>query len=113
MNAILPSLTLAGSKVKIHALGVGTWAWGDKSTWGMGGYDAKLNEVTIREAWNASLEAGVNFFDTAEVYGGGDSERWIGKLLAEDRERARSVVVATKFFPAPWKLNVQSALLKA
>ena len=30
---------LAGTDVAIPPLGVGTWAWGDKSTWGMGGYD--------------------------------------------------------------------------
>jgi aryl-alcohol dehydrogenase-like predicted oxidoreductase len=114
MNATPTPLTLAGLRVEIRALGVGTWAWGDKSTWGMGGYDAKLSEATIRDAWNASLEAGVNFFDTAEVYGSGESERLIGKLLAEDKERARRpIVIATKFFPAPWKLNVKSALLRA
>jgi aryl-alcohol dehydrogenase-like predicted oxidoreductase len=105
-------ITLAGSDVAIHPLGVGTWAWGDKATWGMGGYDSDLSEATIREAWDASLDAGVNFFDTAEVYGDGESERIIGRMLAEDGGRDRGpVVIATKFFPAPWKLNVKSALL--
>ena len=32
-------IELAGTDVAIPPLGVGTWAWGDKSTWGMGGYD--------------------------------------------------------------------------
>ena len=105
-------ITLAGSDVVIHPLGVGTWAWGDTSTWGMGGYDHDLSEATIREAWDASLEAGVTFFDTAEVYGDGESERIIGRLLAEDAGRDRPpVAIATKFFPAPWKLNVRTALL--
>lgn len=105
-------ITLAGSDVQIHPLGVGTWAWGDKATWGMGGYDSDLSEATIREAWDASIDAGVTFFDTAEVYGDGESERIIGKMLAEDATRDRGpVVIATKFFPAPWKLNVKSALL--
>ncbi len=70
--------TLAGSEVSIPALGVGTWAWGDRSTWGMGGYDTALTSDTIREAWDASIDAGVTLFDTAEVYGGGESERIIG-----------------------------------
>ena len=34
--------TLAGTDVTIPPLGVGTWAWGDSSTWGMGTYDTDL-----------------------------------------------------------------------
>ena len=81
----------------------------------MGGYDADLSEKTIREAWDASLDAGVTFFDTAEVYGGGESERIIGRLLAEDRaaKRATTPILATKFLPTPWKLDVKSALLRS
>ncbi len=106
-------IALAGSDVTIPPLGVGTWAWGDKSTWGMGGYDASLTESSIREAWEASIEAGVVLFDTAEVYGGGESERIIGRLLAADPPVRERVVVATKFMPSPWKLDVQRSLLAA
>ena len=105
--------TLAQSGVTIPPLGVGTWAWGDERTWGMGGYDADLSRDTIREAWNASIDAGATFFDTAEVYGGGESERIIGGLLAADPERASRAIIATKFMPSPWKLQVTSALLGA
>ncbi len=59
------------------------------------------------------MDAGVCLFDTAEVYGGGESERIVGRLLAEDPARAASVVVATKFMPSPWKLEVRGALLKS
>jgi aryl-alcohol dehydrogenase-like predicted oxidoreductase len=105
--------TLSGSDVSIPPLGVGTWAWGDRSTWGMGGYDADLTRDSIKEAFQASVDAGVYLFDTAEVYGRGESERIVGRLLAEDPARAASVVVATKFMPSPWKLEVRGALLKA
>lgn len=44
---------------------------------------------------DAALDAGVNFFDTANSYAGGESERLLGKALAGRREQA---VVATKFF---------------
>ena len=94
-------------------MGVGTWAWGDKSTWGMGGYDSDLTMASIREAWDASIDAGVVLFDTAEVYGKGESERIIGTLLADDPERASKVLIATKFMPMPYKLNVRSALASA
>ena len=102
---------LAGSGVSIAPLGVGTWAWGDARVWGMGTYDAELSFETIREAWAASIDAGATFFDTAEVYGDGESERIIGRLLAEDPARAGRVTLATKFMPVPWKLNVRTALL--
>ncbi len=106
-------IALAGSDVAIPPLGVGTWAWGDKGTWGMGGYDQALTESTIRDAWEASIEAGVVLFDTAEVYGNGESERIIGRLLAADPGVRERVVIASKFMPSPWKLNVHSALLSA
>ena len=106
-------IELAGTDVAIPPLGVGTWAWGDKGTWGMGGYDQSLTEATIREAWEASIEAGVVLFDTAEVYGGGESERIIGRLLAADPGVRNRVVIASKFMPSPWKVNVRAALLSA
>ena len=106
-------LTLPGTDVSIPRLGVGTWAWGDESTWGMGGYDTDLTRDSIRAAWDASVDAGVTLFDTAEVYGGGESERIIGSLLAADPDRAPRAVVATKIMPSPWKLNVRSALLSS
>lgn len=111
MNAATGSITLAGSDVTIPALGAGTWAWGDRSTWGMGGYDTALSEGTIREAWEASIDAGATFFDTAEVYGDGESERIIGQLLAADPDRAAKVQIATKFLPMPWKVNVRRELM--
>ena len=104
-------IQLSGSDVLLPPLGVGTWAWGDRSTWGMGGYDSTLSEATIRDAWDASIEDGVVFFDTAEVYGKGESERIIGRFLAADPSARSKVVLATKFFPAPHKLNVRGALL--
>jgi aryl-alcohol dehydrogenase-like predicted oxidoreductase len=104
---------LGGTGVSIPPLGVGTWAWGDKHTWGMGGYDTSLTEATILEAWQASIAAGVVLFDTAEVYGGGESERIIGRLLAQDPSVRAKVVIATKFMPSPWKLAVTSALTSA
>ena len=94
-------------------LGVGTWAWGDEDVWGMGGYDAALTEASISAAWESSIAAGVTLFDTAEVYGKGESERIIGRLLAGDPKRRDSLVLATKFLPSPQKLGVKGALRSA
>src|SRR6187401_1620604 len=99
--------------IDLPALGVGCWAWGDEKTWGMGGYDTDLTFDTITEAWEASIDAGATLFDTAEVYGDGESERIIGKLLAADPARAAKVQIATKFMPMPYKLNVRKSLAAA
>lgn len=53
--------------------------------------DAKASAAVI----DAALDAGINFFDTADVYGGGRSEEFIGQVL--DRTRRDRVVLATKF----------------
>jgi aryl-alcohol dehydrogenase-like predicted oxidoreductase len=106
-------IRLQGTELTIPPLGVGTWAWGDKGTWGMGGYDSSYSEATIREAWDASIEAGVALFDTAEIYGSGESERIIGRLLASEPSVRDQVVIASKFMPSPWKLAVTPALVSA
>lgn len=63
-----------------------------------------------RAAFNASVDAGITFFDTAEVYGskamggGEDSERLLGRFIKE-RQKKDEVVVATKFAALPWRLG--------
>lgn len=88
----------------LPALGLGTWAWGDSATWGMDAYDRSYDLDTIRAAYRASVDAGVTLLDTAEMYGNGESERIIGRLLAEDPARAERVIIATKFMPFPWRV---------
>lgn len=76
----------------------------------MGGYDPALTEATIAEAWEASLAAGVTFFDTAEVYGSGESERIIGRLLASSGIDRSTLTIATKWLPTPWKINAIASM---
>jgi aryl-alcohol dehydrogenase-like predicted oxidoreductase len=87
-------------------MGLGTWAWGDRMIWNYGhGY----TDNDIAEAFQTSLEAGINLMDTAEVYGSGRSERMLGQLL---KTTEIPVLVATKFMPFPWRLS-KGALLNA
>ena len=51
------------------------------------------------------MDAGVNFFDTAEVYGMGLSEQLLGKFM---RQTSQKVQIATKFGPLPWRFNAES-----
>ena len=84
---------------QIPALGVGTWAWGDRWLWG---YGREFTDKDLREAFDVSLAAGVRFFDTAEVYGRGRSEVLLGSFI---RATGAPVVVGTKFMPFPWRLH--------
>lgn len=78
-------------------LGLGAWAWGDKIVWNYGkGY----SDADIEEGFRVSLENGVSLVDTAEVYGNGRSERLLGQFL---KNTEMPVIVATKFFPMPWR----------
>ena len=60
-------------------MGIGTWAWGDNLIWGYNKEDYSDND--LQQAFNASVEAGVIFFDTAEVYGSGKSESILGSFI--------------------------------
>ena len=108
-----PLVTLPGTDVRFRPLGLGTWSWGDRYTWGMGGYDTSLTEATIAGAFSASLDGGITLLDTAEVYGKGESERIIGRLLGTGDVDRSAVVLATKWFPSPRQINVKSAMRSA
>jgi aryl-alcohol dehydrogenase-like predicted oxidoreductase len=99
--------------VVIPVMGLGTWAWGDRATWGMNGYDRSYDFETIRAAYQTSVGAGVTLLDSAEVYGNGESERIIGRLLHEDPAHRDRVVIATKFMPFPWRIPLAAQLRKA
>ena len=83
-------------------MGIGTWAWGDRFYWG---YGRNYSEAEIKAAFEASLDAGINFFDTAEVYGQGLSERLMGKFIREMSTQGEArPIVGTKFYPYPWRI---------
>jgi aryl-alcohol dehydrogenase-like predicted oxidoreductase len=85
-------------------LGTGTWAWGDKQIWG---YGKEYADSDVRKAFDASIAAGINCFDTAEMYGYGRSEELIGHFVAETKA---PVVILTKFMPLPWRLRRQNLI---
>jgi aryl-alcohol dehydrogenase-like predicted oxidoreductase len=96
-------IPLGRTDIRISRLGLGTWQWGDRMMWG---YGKTYTDSDIHEAFHISLQSGINFFDTAEVYGKGRSERLLGARLQEARQSAliAPLVVATKFMPYPWRL---------
>lgn len=85
-------------------IGLGAWAWGDRIVWNYGkGY----SDADIEEGFRVSIENGVTLVDTAEVYGNGRSERLLGQFL---KNTQIPVIVATKFFPMPWRWTKNSVV---
>src|SRR3954466_11100472 len=79
---------------EVSALGLGCWAIG--GPWTSNGMPAGWGEVDDDESIRAirhALDLGVTLFDTADVYGGGHSERVLGRALAQRRDDA---VIVTK-----------------
>lgn len=95
---------LGASGIAVPPMGVGVWSWGDKSFWGYG-KDYTREDVT--QAYKACLDAGLNFFDTAEMYASGESERILGECIQED---GRPVLIASKFAPLPNRFSARSLL---
>ncbi|HXQ18855.1 MAG TPA: aldo/keto reductase [Acidimicrobiales bacterium] len=61
---------------------------------GCNNFGMRCDEAQTKVVVDAAIEAGINFFDTADVYGGTQSEQFLGKALADHRDE---VVIATKF----------------
>jgi len=80
-------------------MGLGAWQWGDRMVWG---YGQTHTDEDIRKAFDVSLSLGIRFIDTAETYGSGFSERLLGKFL---KETDQPVLIATKYFPWPWRYS--------
>jgi aryl-alcohol dehydrogenase-like predicted oxidoreductase len=91
---------LGRSEIQITAVGLGCWQFSENV--GMAGifWDA-LPAETVQEIVDATLKGGVNWFDTAEVYGWGRSERGLAKALARLDKKNGEVVIATKWWPIP------------
>lgn len=77
---------LGAQKLKVPALGLGCWGMSDA----YGRADRAESIATI----HAALELGMNFFDTADIYGAGGNETLLGEALKGRRDR---VLIATKF----------------
>jgi aryl-alcohol dehydrogenase-like predicted oxidoreductase len=61
---------------------------------GTNNFGRRMDARAAKDVVDAALEAGITFFDTAEMYGDGQSEEFLGRALADRRDRA---VIATKF----------------
>jgi aryl-alcohol dehydrogenase-like predicted oxidoreductase len=86
-QALYARRALGASGLTVSPLGVGTNKWASGK-----------NDQAVFEAFQAYLDEGINFFDTAELYGVGKSERLLGACLKRD---GRPTIIASKYLPVP------------
>jgi aryl-alcohol dehydrogenase-like predicted oxidoreductase len=85
----MQTVTLGATGLEVTPLAYGTWQFG--GDWG------PVDEQAAMAAIQHARSLGINFFDTAQAYGFGRSERLLGRALAAELRSARdSVVIATK-----------------
>jgi aryl-alcohol dehydrogenase-like predicted oxidoreductase len=104
---MIDRVPLGRSDLEVPRLGVGAMTWGSpsgRSRWGPAklAYGGTAGPEEEQLAFEASLSAGANFFDTAAMYSGGASEQRLGELA-----EGKSVVIATKF-PPGWRSKAEA-----
>ncbi|KAL6570514.1 hypothetical protein OROGR_000064 [Orobanche gracilis] len=109
---------LGGSELEVTKLGIGAWSWGDTSYWNNFDWDDRKLKAT-KAAFDTSIDCGIAFFDTAEVYGSPmslgavSSETLLGRFIKERKQRNPDMVdvaVATKYAALPWRLGRKSVI---
>ena len=89
---------LGGTDLMISAVGLGCWQFSKQKNLLSKIWPA-LSDERIREIVKASLDGEVNWFDTAEIYGSGESERSLAWALRAAGKKPGDVVIATKWWP--------------
>ncbi len=89
----LPTVNLGATGARITPLCLGMMTYGSKK-W----REWVLEEDEARPIVQRAVEAGINFFDTADMYSNGESECLTGKLLREFQPRRQELVIATKVY---------------
>jgi aryl-alcohol dehydrogenase-like predicted oxidoreductase len=96
---IMATTTLGKTGIEVTPIGFGTWAWGDSLFWG---YGKDYGEADLRRAFQAAINKGITFLDTAEIYGLGKSEELLGKFIKETNATTQ---IASKYMPLPWRFR--------
>lgn len=88
---------LGKSDLMVTPVGLGCWQFSQGNGWNK--YWPVLAEEEIEAIVAVSLAGGVNWFDTAEAYGGGASEKQLSRVLRKAGRSPGEVIVATKWMP--------------
>jgi aryl-alcohol dehydrogenase-like predicted oxidoreductase len=91
--------TLGKTNIPITAIGLGTMEFSGGGRGMIGSAFPKLGQDQKNAIVTAALEGGINWFDTAELYGGGFSEATLASALKSAGKGDQDVIVATKWWP--------------
>ncbi|MGZ7046413.1 MAG: aldo/keto reductase, partial [Candidatus Aminicenantales bacterium] len=89
---------LGRSDLMVTPIGLGCWQF-SKGKGLFGNYWATLDDAQIQAIIARGLEGGINWFDTAEAYGGGESEKALSKTLRDLGKAPGEIIIATKWNP--------------
>jgi len=95
-NITLRSLGQTG--LQLTAIGLGCWQFSKQKNLA-GKFWPTLEDELIRKVVSLSLEGGINWFDTAEIYGNGASEKALSKALLAAGQKPGKVFIASKWWP--------------
>jgi aryl-alcohol dehydrogenase-like predicted oxidoreductase len=98
MNQILPLRSLGKSDLRITPIGLGCWQFSKQQNMA-GKFWPKMEDDLIKQMVKISLDGGINWFDTAEIYGNGASERILAASLKDIGKKPGEIIVATKWWP--------------
>lgn len=90
----LGSVHLPGTGIQVSELGFGTWRFGKQTPDG----DYEIDHSTAQHLLDRYADAGGRLIDTANVYGDGRAEEWIGEWLA-DRDRSQFILASKIYWP--------------
>jgi aryl-alcohol dehydrogenase-like predicted oxidoreductase len=93
--------------LEVSPIGIGAWSWGDRSSYWGNDLTSPARKAENLEAYTALVDNGVGLIDTAEVYGFGLSEEFIGDFMRQTNTRP---AIATKFAPLPWRFTSGSVV---
>ncbi len=96
--ADLKNRKMGASELMVSPLGLGSWQF-SRGNGMVGKYWPAITDDTVDAIVKATLEAGVNWFDTAEIYGNGESEKALAAALQRQSLAPGEVVIATKWWP--------------
>ncbi len=91
---------LGPTDIRISPIGLGTWQFSQNSIAAAGNW-AVIDQDAVNAIVQAALDGGVTWFDTAEIYGFGRSERALARALLTAGVTPGQVVIATKWWPIP------------
>ncbi len=89
---------LGQTGIMVTPIGLGCWQFSKQNNMA-GKFWPNLEDNMIERIVSLSIDGGINWFDTAELYGGGESEKALSKALKATGKKPGEIIVATKWWP--------------